>query len=92
MQRYPNTEKDDNFLLLKFGGIKQCVTKDPIPLAIQSLINIIKDTDRLRAKEVIAGAICVLIDNFDGEIWNDFTMRRMSKEQAKTYILLFPKE
>lgn len=34
-------------------------------------------------------ALCDLIDAIDGEIWNDWTGEKMSKDRAKSYVMKY---
>jgi hypothetical protein len=74
---------------LKWGGVKgwsnltdasrellQSYFADGVPLSAM--------TDNPNAKR--KAILCELIDQFTGEIWDDWNERKMSKEEAKTYI------
>lgn len=83
-----------DYLLLKWGSIKGWKVSDEKHLALLQKLHDLgvsmsamaqQDTQEQKA------IICELIDCFNGEITNDWSGEKYSKEEAKKYIMEYDK-
>lgn len=78
-------------LELKWGTLKGWKLETEAEMAaLQALadlgsrsMSVMSQKDTLEQK----AALCALIDAVEGPIWNDWTGKKMSKEEAKAYVL-----
>lgn len=85
----PKTEKDTDRLVLKWGTLKEWHFKSDKAKEllreyhqIGSSFSAMLQKDTARQKEIL----CELIDECDGEIWNDWENEKMTKKEAKVYV------
>ena len=81
----------ENYLLLKWGTVKEWSFEDPNDKVLKLLQEYLKDSpascmsDRPDGKR--KKLLCDVIDKMDGEIMNDWSGEIMTKKTAKDYIM-----
>lgn len=80
----------EDYLLLKWGTIKgwefETTECESFKLLEKYMDNMSGGCAQHKPNKEQNELLCTLIEDFDGEIWNDWDDKIMSKEEAKEYV------